>query len=124
MNPKFTHSVNEHALAEHLVAPLLAYVKVDAFSEGDRPLTYRQAIDRFDVGTSVRRLGRVLDAAERILAREGWPEVAAAGITAYVVNGGSGQPGYGWFEVWNMNAEDAREEARAYVRRLTLGDDE
>ncbi len=64
MNPKFTHSVNEHALAEHLVAPLLAYVKVDAFSEGDRPLTYRQAIDRFDVGTSVRRLGRVLDAAD------------------------------------------------------------
>lgn len=123
MNPKFTHSVNEHGLSLALVAPLLEYVKTDAFSRGDRPLTYAAALERFHVDTSVRRLGRVLDGVERILAARGWPEVAAAGITAYVVNSGSGRPGDGWVEVWNMNPEDAREEARAYLRLLTLGPD-
>lgn len=123
MNPKFTHSVNEHELAERLVRPLLDYVKIDAFSDGDRPLTYAGAIARFDVDTSVRRFGRVLDAVERILATSGWPDTAAAGITAYVVNSGSGKPGDGWVEVWNMNPEDAREQARAHLRRLTLGSD-
>lgn len=68
MNPKFTHSVNEHHLALALVDPLLDYVKTDAFSDGDRPLTYAVALERFDVDTSVRRLGRVLDGVERILA--------------------------------------------------------
>ena len=71
--------------------------------------------------TSVRRRGRVLDGVERILATRGWPEVAAAGLTASVVNSGSGKPGDGWVEVWNMNPDDAREEARAYLRLLTLG---
>ena len=47
--------------------------------------------------------------------------MAAAGITAYVVNSGSGQPGNGWVQVWNMNPEDARKQARAYMRLLTLG---
>ncbi|MDO8309004.1 MAG: hypothetical protein Q7V58_11680 [Actinomycetota bacterium] len=121
MNPKFTHSVNEHELSMQLVDPLLDYVKTDAFSHGDRPLTYAGARDRFKVSTSVRRLGRVLDGVERILATRGWPEVAAAGITAYVVNSGSGKPGDGWVQVWNMNPEDAREAARAYMRLLTLG---
>lgn len=121
MNPKFTHSVNEHQLSLGLVDPLLDYVKTDAFSHGDRPLTYAAAKERFNVDTSVRRLGRVLDRVERILATRGWPEVAAAGITVYVVNSGSGRPGDGWVEVWNMNPEDAREEARAYLRLLTLG---
>lgn len=121
MNPKFTHSANEHELALLLVDPLLEYVKTDAFSRGDRPLTYAAAISRFDVDTTVRRIGRVLDGVERILATRGWPDVAAAGITAYVVNSGSGQPGNGWVQVWNMNPEDARKQARAYIRLLTLG---
>jgi hypothetical protein len=112
MNPKFTHSVKEHERALLLVDPLLEYVKTDAFSRGDRPLTYAAAISRFDVDTTVRRLGRVLDGVERILATRGWPAVPAAGITAYVVNSGSGQPGDGW---------DARAQARAYIRLLTLG---
>lgn len=121
MNPKFTHSKNEPPLSLGLVDPLLDYVKTDAFSHGDRPLTYAAAKERFNVDTSVRRLGRVLDGVERILATRGWPEVAAAGITAYVVNSWSGKPGDGWVESWNMNPEDAREEARAYLRLLTLG---
>jgi hypothetical protein len=121
MNPKFTHSVNEHELALQLIDPLLEYVKTDAFSRGDRPLTHAAALDRFNVQTTVRRLGRVLDGVERILIARGWPDVAGAGITAYVVNAGSGQPGSGWVQVWKMNPEDAREEARAYVRLLTLG---
>ena len=121
MNPKFTHSVKEHERALLLIDPLLEYVKTDAFSRGDRPLTQAAAIARFDVDTTVRRLGRVLDSVERILAARGWPKVAGAGITAYVVNSGSGQPGDGWVEVWNMRPEDARKQARAYIRLLTLG---
>jgi hypothetical protein len=121
MNPKFTHSVNEHDCALLLIDPLLEYVKTDAFSRGDRPLTHAAAIARFDVDTTVRRLGRVLDGVERILATRGWPAVPAAGITAYVVNSGSGQPGDGWVLLWNMKPEDARAQARAYIRLLTLG---
>ena len=71
----------------------------------------------------MRRLGRVLNGVERILAARGWIEVAAAGITASVVNSGSGRPGDGWVEVWNMNPKDAREDARASLRLLTLGPD-
>ena len=56
-----------------------------------------------------------------ILATRGWPEEAGAGITAYVVNSGSGKPGDGWVQVWYMNPEDTREAARAWVRLLTLG---
>ena len=121
MSSRFTHSVREHDLALMLVDPLLEYVKTDAFSRGDRPLTYAGALARFDVDTTVRRLGRVLDGVERILVTREWPEVAAAGITAYVVNAGSGSPGDGWVKLWNMNPLDARREARAYVRLLTLG---
>lgn len=124
MNPKFTHSVNEHALSLALIDPLLEYVKTDAFSRGDRPLTYAAVRERFDVDTTVRRIGRVLDGVERILLTRDWPEIAAAGITAYVVNGGSGQPGANWVEVWHMRPEDARRQARAYVRYLTLGPEE
>jgi len=119
MNPKFTHSVNEHGLALELLNPFLEYVKTDAFSNGDRPMTYAQVIQRFDVPTSVRRLGRVLDAMERILASSGWPNTAGAGIAAYVVNS-TGKPGAGWVEVWQLRPEDARREARAYIRKLTL----
>ena len=49
--------------------------------------------------------------------------MAAAGITACVVSSGLGRPGDGWVEVWNMNPKEAREEARASRRLLTLGPD-
>ena len=65
----------------------------------------------------------MLDGVERILAARGWTEVAAAGITAYAVNSGSERPGDSWVEIWNMNPKDAREEARAFLRLLTLGPD-
>ncbi len=122
MNPKFTHTVNEHEVAERWMAPLLEYVKTDAFSRGDRPLTYAAAIPRFGLDTSVRRVGRVLDAVERILVTQDWPPATAAGVTAYVVNSGSKKPGNGWAETWNMDPKDARELARARVRALTLDD--
>ena len=51
MNPKFTHSENEHQLSLGLVDPLLDYVKTDAFSHGDRPLTCAAAKERFNVGS-------------------------------------------------------------------------
>ena len=51
MNPKFTHSENEHQLSLGLVDPLLDYVKTDASSHGDRPLTYAAAKERFNVGS-------------------------------------------------------------------------
>ena len=120
MNPKYSHSVDEHRMAETWIDPLLSHVKTDAFSRGDRPVTYQGAIARFDLDTSVRRVGRVLDAVELILVSRGWPRTAAGGVTAYIVNAGSGEPGAGWMETWNMRPRDAREEARAYVRRLTL----
>ena len=72
MNPKFTHSVNEHQLSRGIVEPLLDHVKTDAFAHGDRPITYAAAKERFNVDTSVRRLGRVLDGVERILATRVW----------------------------------------------------
>jgi hypothetical protein len=106
-----------------LVAPLLEYVKMDASSHGDRTLTDAEARDRFTVNTSVRRLtlGRVLDGVERILATRGWPEVAAAGITAYAVHSGSAKPADGWVRARNMNLDDASDAARAYMQLLTLG---
>lgn len=121
MNPKLTHTVNEHELALELIDPLLLYIKTDAFSRGDRPLTYAAALERFGVDAPVRRMGRVLDGVERILVTRDWPPVAAAGVTAYVVNAGSRKPGDGWTEIWNMPPEDARAQARAYMRLLTLG---
>lgn len=122
MDPKYTHSVNEHRLAEGLVEPLLAFVKDDAFTNSDTTLTYAQAIARFSVGTSNRRMGRVIDAVSRILQARGWPPAATAGIAAYVVSDGRGRPGPGWDALWNMNAEDARAEARAHVREQALRD--
>jgi len=111
-------------MAETLREPLLEHVRTDAFSyERERVLTYQGAVDKFRIATTARKVGRVLDAVECMLVAYGWPPSAAAGITAYVVQGQSGKPGVGWYEIWNMNPEDAREEARAYLRNLVLGDD-
>ncbi|MDO9486230.1 MAG: hypothetical protein Q7K25_09255 [Actinomycetota bacterium] len=119
MNPKLTHTANEHELALQLKGPFLDYVKTDAFSGGDRPMTYAQVIKRFEIDTTVRRLGRVLDGMEQILASDGWPKTAEAGIAAYVVNA-TGQPGGDWAATWKMRPEDARRHARGYMRHLTL----
>ncbi|MFA7324298.1 MAG: hypothetical protein WC005_08065 [Candidatus Nanopelagicales bacterium] len=119
MNPKLTHSANEHQLAEDLVGPFLEHVKTDAFTGGDRPMTYAQVISRFDVDTPVHRTARILDGMEQILGAAGWPDPARAGIAAYVVDK-SGKPGGGWLERWKQRPEDARRQARAYVRHLTL----
>lgn len=51
MNPKYTHSAREHRTANGWVEPLVAYIKSDAFTDEDRPLTYQGAIDRFDLRT-------------------------------------------------------------------------
>jgi hypothetical protein len=123
MNPKYTHSVREHEVAASWVAPLLAYVKTDAFIRSDSPLTYAAAKNRFQLDANVRRVGRVLYAVEQILLEEGWPPDAAAGITAYVVNASTGIPGYGWLEIWETDPDRARGAARAHVRELALADD-
>ena len=119
MNPKFTHSATEHQLAEELVGPFLEYVKTDAFSGGDRPMTYAQVIKRFDIDAPVRRTARILDGMEHILGTAHWPDTARAGIAAYVLDS-SGKPGGGWSEMWKMRPEDARRQARAHVRKITL----
>ena len=51
MNPKYTHSAREHLTADAWVDPLLNYIKSDAFTDEDRPLTYQGAIDRFSLPT-------------------------------------------------------------------------
>jgi len=89
---KYTHSVREHQVASQLVDPFLDFVKTDAFSNGDRRMSYAEAIARFNVDTSPRRMGRVLDAMSRILLSSGWPPVPVAGIAAYVVNASYGAP--------------------------------
>ncbi|MDQ5973774.1 MAG: hypothetical protein QG661_983 [Actinomycetota bacterium] len=124
MNPKHLHSASEHALALQLQGPLLEYVKTDAFSRGDRPLTYAATITRFDLNTSQRRVGRVLDALECILEDSGWPKQATAGVSAYVVNSSTRRPGASWVEVWDRDPDDARRAARAHMRLLTLGPEE
>jgi hypothetical protein len=121
MHAKYTHSAREHRVAQDWIDALLQYVKTDAFVRSDSTMTYAGAIERFDLDVTVRRAGRVLDAVERILVARGWPPEAAGGIAAYVVNSGSGKPGGGWMEVWNMNPEDARQVARDYLREEALG---
>jgi hypothetical protein len=119
-DPRFTHSVNEHQIAEAWLPHLMTHIKTDAFSGDDRPLSYTAAIDKFALATTSRRLGRVLDAVEHLLRDEQWPPSAAAGIAAYIVNAKSGQPGEGWFEIWKMDPRDAREAAREHLRELAL----
>jgi len=84
-------------------------------------MSYSDAIARFTKAATVRRCGRVLDAVEGVLVTHDWPDVAAADVTAYVVTEGSGSPGAGWYEVWNMNAEDVPSEVRSSMRPPTLG---
>jgi hypothetical protein len=121
---QFTHSVREHELAEAWVDPLVGWVKDDAFVRADSPMTYAEAMARFRLDTTTRRVGRMLDGVEQILRARGWPAEAAAGVTAYVVNSGSRTPGEGWMAIWQMNPKDARKQARRYVRELTLGEDD
>lgn len=123
MNPKYPHSAREHRTANGWVEPLVAYIKSDAFTDEDRPLTYQGAIDRFDLRTTARRMGRVLDAVELILKSRGWPPAAVAGVAAYVVTAQTGQPGAGWFDIWHMHPHAARQIARDYIRELTLAVD-
>lgn len=123
MDPRFTHTTREHEVAQEWIPGLLAYIKTDAFTAGDRTLSYGEAIDYFHLDCQVRRAGRVLDAAERILLASGWPEPAAAGVSAYVVNGTTRAPGYGWMELWHRDPRSARDDTRAHLRELALADD-
>lgn len=119
---KYTHSLREHEVAALWLPDFLAYIKQDAFDDGDRPLTYKDAIEKFSLDVSVRRAGRVLDAVEWLLRARGWPLEACAGAAAYVVNSSTGEPGDGWKDLWKMHPRDAREAARAHIRELTLAD--
>jgi hypothetical protein len=121
-NPKYTHSQREHDVADAWIPALVDYIKVDAFASLDRPLSYKDAVTKFSLDTSVRRAGRVLDAVEWILKSRGWPIEACAGVAAYVVNSSTGEPGDGWKELWTMHPRDAREAARSHVRELALAD--
>ena len=124
MNPKFTHTEKEHGVAIAWREPLLTHIKTDAFTRGDSKITYAAAIDRFHLDSTVRRVGRVLSAMEFMLVADGWPPETAAGVTAYVVNAGSGEPGDGWVDQWPMKPAVARAAARARVRELALTDDD
>ena len=95
-------------------------MKTDAFTSRDSPLTYAKAIQRFQLDSTVRRVGRILDAVEHILVEQGWPEPAAEGIAAYLVNASSGEPGDGWADIRKVKPKIARQAARDYVRELTL----
>lgn len=120
MDPRYPHSVAEHEMAEELMGPLVQYVRDDAFLRRDSPLTYRDVVMRFQLSTTVRRVGRVLDAVERILVASGWPDRAAAGVTAYVVTARDGRPSYGWNELWHMDPREARAHARAFVYQQAM----
>lgn len=119
MNPKLTHTAAEHQVAVELQPKFMAHIKTDAFSGGDRPMTYAQAIKRFELATSARRFGRVMDVVEQRLITDGWPDPSRAGVMAYVLDS-SGKPGGTWIAQWKMRPEDARRQARAYLRYLTL----
>lgn len=121
-NPKYTHTVREHDVAELWIPALYDYIKQDAFSDVDRPISYKDAVTKFDLDVHVRRVGRVLDAVEMILSHRGWPADARGGVAAYVVNASTGQPGEGWLDIWKVSPYDARQAARAYVREMTLAD--
>jgi hypothetical protein len=121
-NPKFTHTVREHEVAERWIPSLFDYIKQDAFADLDRPISYKDAIIKFGLDVHVRRVGRVLDAVEMILGARGSPPPARGGVAAYIVNAATGEPGDGWTEIWQVSARDARESARAYVRDQVLGD--
>lgn len=119
MHPKLTHTSAEHAVAVTTQPQLMAHIKTDAFSGGDRPMTYAQAIKRFDMDTSSRRFGRILDIIDQRLVADGWPDPSRAGVLAYLLDS-SGKPGGTWVTQWRMRPEDARRQARAYMRYLTL----
>jgi hypothetical protein len=121
-DPRYTHSFAEHQVAVAWIPTLLEYIKQDAFADTDRPLTYKGAMQKFGLRTSVRRVGRVLDAVELTLRSRGWPAEACGGVAAYVVNGSTGQPGEGWTAIWHVHPKDAREAARAHIRELTLAE--
>ena len=121
-NPKYTHTVPEHEAAERWIPALHDHIKQDVFSDRERLITYKDAVTKFDLGVSVRRVGRVLDAVEQILSDRGWPSEARGGVAAYVVNASTGLPGEGWSDIWKVSPRDARRAARAYVRELTLAD--
>ena len=121
-NPKDTHTVLEHEAAEQWIPALHDHIKQDVFSDRERLITYKDAVTKFDLGVSVRRVGRVLDAVEMILRDRGWPSEARGGVAAYVVTASTGQPGEGWTDIWQVSPRDARQAARAYVRELTLAD--
>lgn len=123
MRERFTHTAREHELAQDWVAPMVQHVKTDAFTSRDTPLTYAKAIQRFGFESTTRRVGRVMDAVEHILLEQGWPAPAAEGVTAYLVNATSGEPGDGWVEARRVKPKNARQAARDYVRELTLRED-
>jgi hypothetical protein len=114
--------VREHEIAREWIPAFLEFIKTDAFAYTDKPISYKDAIDRFGLDVSVRRAGRVLDAVEWILRGRGWPQDACGGVAAYVVNAGSGEPGDGWKALWKVHPRDAREAARSYVREQALAD--
>jgi hypothetical protein len=119
---KYSHTEREHEVAEAWIPDFLSYIKTDAFSGTDRPLTFTSAAEKFSLGTSVRRTGGVLDAVEWILRGQGWPDEACCGVTAYVVNASSREPGAGWKDLWKVEPGQARAAARAFVREAALAD--
>jgi hypothetical protein len=118
----YTHSVREHDVAQDWTPALVIHIKTDAFASMDRPLSYKEAIEKFDLDVPLRRAGRVLDAVEWILRGEGWPADACGGVAAYVVNASSREPGEGWKAVWDRDPRAARAVARAFVREQALSD--
>ncbi len=127
MDPRYRHTVREHEMAEALRDRLVQYVRDDAFLGKDSRLTYSDVVAKFNVPTTARKVGRVLDAVECMLVASGWPKEAAAGVSAYVVSAGGatkGQPSTGWMELWDgMSPEDARAEARSYLYQQAMGID-
>lgn len=110
-------------MAADWVDPLLEHVRTDAFSRGNRPLTYQEAVSRFGLDTTTGRAGRLVFAIAHILVDErGWPRDAAGGVAAYVVSASTGSPPTAWNDLWQGRPQDARAGARAYVRELALAD--
>lgn len=109
-------------MAEAWLPALYDYIKQDAFSDQDRPISYKDAKEEFGLGENVRRVGRVLDAVELILSGRGLPAEARGGVAAYVVNSATGQPGGRWTDIWRVSPYVARQAARTYVRVFTLDD--
>jgi hypothetical protein len=117
-----THTVREHGIADAWIPDLVTYIKTDAFARMDRPLSHQEAATRFGLDVGVRRVPRVVDAVESILRGRGWPEPACGGVTAYVVNAGSREPGDAWAALWRMKPVEARRAARAHIREEALSD--